>query len=62
MSLQALEEFKKAEEFTLKEGEPYNIRLTFKVHNDIVFALKMVNVVRKHSIIGTALLSATLAS
>ena len=47
-----MEEMKKADEFTLKEGEPYNIRLTFKVHNDIVFALKMANVIRKHGMIG----------
>ena len=34
------EEVKKAEEFSLKEGCVFNIRITFKVHNDIVFGLK----------------------
>ena len=34
------EEIKKAEEFVLKEGSPFNIRITFKVHNDIVYGLK----------------------
>ena len=34
------EEIKKAEEFVLKEGSTFNIRITFKVHNDIVYGLK----------------------
>ena len=41
------EEKKKAEEFVLKEGSPFNIRITFKVHNDIVYGLKFWNTVTK---------------
>ncbi len=41
------EEMKKAEEFVLKEGSKFNIRITFKVHNDIVYGLKFANIVKK---------------
>jgi Rho GDP-dissociation inhibitor len=41
------EEVKKADEFVLKEGATFNIRLTFKVHNDIVYGLKFWNIVKK---------------
>ena len=38
---------KKAVQFNLKEKAVYNIRVTFKVHHDIVYGLKFVNLVRK---------------
>ena len=34
------EETKKADQFVLKEGSEFNIRIKFKVHHDIVYGLK----------------------
>lgn len=47
LSFREGEEIKIADEFVLKEGTSFNIRLTFKVHNDIVYGLKFWNIVKK---------------
>ena len=38
------------EKFYMKEASVYRIRLTFRVHNDIVHALKFCNIVSKMSV------------
>ena len=34
-------------EYTLKEGEPWHMRVTFKVHNEIVLGLKLCFTIKK---------------
>jgi len=40
-----------ADEYSLKEGSVTRFRITFKVHNDIVFGLKLCNLVRKAKVV-----------